>query len=194
MPPGTPSFRMSPRCGSQRRQGREWRVVTGYRAGMATPVRVMLEQGKKKLVVACAFDWPGWDRSARRGEDVLALLATYRPRYARVAKLAGLADEFACTGNFRVVETVAADPFRDPSEGPSPARSSMTRVDYRERALRPSEAPTSAEITTERRRIEAEVRRSICAKVMEVRSDGSLSLCSLSLHHSGRHVGVPAPS
>jgi hypothetical protein len=25
---------------------------------MADPVRVMLEQGKKKRVVACAFDWP----------------------------------------------------------------------------------------------------------------------------------------
>jgi hypothetical protein len=34
----------------------------------------MLEQGKKKRVVACAFDWPGWDRSARIGADVLAVL------------------------------------------------------------------------------------------------------------------------
>jgi hypothetical protein len=34
---------------------------------MANPVRVMLELGKKKRVVACAFDWPGWDRSARLG-------------------------------------------------------------------------------------------------------------------------------
>ncbi|MHB8245523.1 MAG: hypothetical protein ACYDGN_09245 [Acidimicrobiales bacterium] len=30
-----------------------------YGGGMADPVRVMLEQGKKKRVVACAFDWPG---------------------------------------------------------------------------------------------------------------------------------------
>jgi len=27
---------------------------------MADPVRVMLEQGNKKRVVACAVDWPGW--------------------------------------------------------------------------------------------------------------------------------------
>lgn len=72
-------------------------------------------------------------------------------------------------------------------------RSSMVVVDYRERALRPNEAPTSAEITTERRRIEAEVGRVICAKVIDVSNDGSLILCSLALHHPGRHMGVPSP-
>ncbi len=66
----------------------------------------MLEHGKKKRVVACAFDWPGWDRSARKGEDVLAVLATYRPRYARVAEMAGFDDAFAATGEFEVVEEV----------------------------------------------------------------------------------------
>jgi hypothetical protein len=71
---------------------------------MADPVRVMLEQGKKKRVVACAFEWPGWDRSARIGSDVLAVLAAYRPRYARVAELAGFAAEFAATGELEVIE------------------------------------------------------------------------------------------
>jgi hypothetical protein len=71
---------------------------------MADPVRVMLEQGKKKRVVACAFDWPGWDRSARIGEDVLAVLAAYRPRYAKVAELAGFGTAFAAAGEFEVVE------------------------------------------------------------------------------------------
>src|SRR6516164_8157819 len=33
-----------------------------YGDAMAEPIRVMIEQGKKKRVVACAFDWPGWDR------------------------------------------------------------------------------------------------------------------------------------
>jgi hypothetical protein len=74
--------------------------------GMAEPVRVMLEQGKKRRVVACAFDWPGWDRSARIGQDVLAVLAAYRPRYARVAELAGFGAEFGATGEFEVVERV----------------------------------------------------------------------------------------
>jgi hypothetical protein len=64
----------------------------------------MLEQGKKKRVVACAFDWPGWDRSARIGADVLAVLAAYRPRYAKVAELAGFGAEFRATGDFEVVE------------------------------------------------------------------------------------------
>jgi hypothetical protein len=73
---------------------------------MAEPVRVMLEQGKKKRVVACAFDWPGWDRSARIGHDVLAVLDAYRPRYARVAQLAGYAAEFAATGGLEVVERI----------------------------------------------------------------------------------------
>lgn len=71
---------------------------------MVGSVRVMLEQGKKKRVVACAFDWPGWDRSARIGEDVVAVLAAYRPRYARVAGLSGFGAEFGATGELEVVE------------------------------------------------------------------------------------------
>ena len=71
---------------------------------MADPVRVMLEQGKKKRVVACAFDWPGWDRSARIGGDVLAVLAAYRSRYAKVAALAGFGAEFGAKGELEVVE------------------------------------------------------------------------------------------
>ncbi len=71
---------------------------------MAGPVRVMLEQGKKRRVVACAFGWPGWDRSARVGHDVLAVLESYRPRYARVAELAGVGAGFAASGELEVVE------------------------------------------------------------------------------------------
>ncbi len=71
---------------------------------MADSVRVMLEQGKKKRVVACAFDWPGWDRSAKIGQDVLGVLAAYRPRYAKVAELAGFGAQFAAAGEFEVVE------------------------------------------------------------------------------------------
>ncbi len=60
--------------------------------------------GKKKKSVASAFDWPGWDRSAKSEEEALGVLATYRPRYAKVAELAGLADEFGATGSLEVVE------------------------------------------------------------------------------------------
>ncbi|HET6794384.1 MAG TPA: hypothetical protein VFH45_08090 [Acidimicrobiales bacterium] len=52
-------------------------------------------------------------------------------------------------------------------------------------------APTSAEVTEERRRVEAEVHRVICAKVIDSRDDGSPLLCSLALYHPGRHMGVP---
>ncbi len=66
----------------------------------------MVESGKKKRVVACAFDWPGWDRSARHGHDVLAVLEAYRPRYAKVAALAGVGAQFDAAGELDVVERV----------------------------------------------------------------------------------------
>jgi len=72
-------------------------------AGMSVPIRVMVELGKKRAV-ASAFDWPGWDRSAKSEDDALAVLATYRQRYAKVAERAGLADEFGATGKLDVVE------------------------------------------------------------------------------------------
>jgi len=74
---------------------------------------VMVERGKKKRVVACAFDWPGWDRSARSEEDALRVLAAYRPRYAKVAALAGLADDFSASGDLSVVERVEGNGMTD---------------------------------------------------------------------------------
>ena len=71
---------------------------------MTDPVRVMLEHGKAKRVVACAFDWPGWDRSARVGHDVLPVLEAYRARYALVAQRAGYGALFAAAGDLEVVE------------------------------------------------------------------------------------------
>lgn len=74
---------------------------------MATPIRVMIEHGRRKPVaVAVAFDWPGWERSGRSDEDALDVLARYRPRFARVAELAGLAEVLAGTGGTDVVERV----------------------------------------------------------------------------------------
>ena len=70
---------------------------------MSEPIRVMVEQGKKRAV-ASAFDWPGWDRSAKSELDALGVLAEYRPRYAKVAQLAGVGDEFAEAGELEVVE------------------------------------------------------------------------------------------
>ena len=67
----------------------------------------MVERGKKKRSVACAFDWPGWDRSGKTEEDALEVLEAYRPRFAQVAERAGLGDAFANAGEFEVVERVA---------------------------------------------------------------------------------------
>jgi len=73
---------------------------------MSQPIRVMVEAGKKKRTVASAFDWPGWDRSGKTEAEALAELESYRPRYARVAELAGLGNAFTATGDLEVVERV----------------------------------------------------------------------------------------
>jgi hypothetical protein len=76
-------------------------------------IRVMVERGRKKRVVACAFDWSGWDRSAKTEEDALRVLAAYQPRYAKVAALAGLADEFGAPGELAVVERLEGNGMTD---------------------------------------------------------------------------------
>jgi hypothetical protein len=73
----------------------------------------MVEAAKKKRSVASAFDWPGWDRSAKIGADVLAVLEAYRPRYALVAARAGLAEEFAAAGQLEVVEELEGTGMSD---------------------------------------------------------------------------------
>ncbi len=63
---------------------------------MADVLRVMLEIGPKgKQVVAVAPEWPGLERGAKTGEAAIARLQAYLPRYAPVAKLAGMNAEFA---------------------------------------------------------------------------------------------------
>jgi hypothetical protein len=71
---------------------------------MTASIRVMVERGKKKRTVACAFDWSGWDRSGKTEDDALRVLESYRPRYAKVAALAGLSDEYGAAGELTVVE------------------------------------------------------------------------------------------
>src|SRR4051812_9630225 len=71
-------------------------------------LRVMLEIGLRgKRVVAVAPDWPGLERGATTGEAAIERLLSYIPRYAPVAKLAGMEAEFApstTTGAADVVE------------------------------------------------------------------------------------------
>ena len=72
---------------------------------MADKIRVMLEIGPRgKKVAAVAPDWPGLERGAKTGEAALERLQSYLPRYARVAKLAGMEAEFAAIVPFDVVE------------------------------------------------------------------------------------------
>src|SRR5579862_1629754 len=75
---------------------------------MATQLRVMLEIGPKgKKVVAVAPDWPGLERGAKTEEAALERLHSYLPRYAQIAKLAGMEAEFAASTTLDVVERFA---------------------------------------------------------------------------------------
>src|SRR4051812_16080195 len=71
-------------------------------------LRVMLEFGLKgKRVVAVAPDWPGLERGATTEEAAIERLLSYVPRYAPVAKLAGMEAEFASSTT--IVTGSAAD-------------------------------------------------------------------------------------
>jgi hypothetical protein len=72
---------------------------------MATELRVTLEMGPKgKKVVAVAPDWPGLERGEKTGEAAIERLQSYLPRYAEVAKLAGMDAAFADITTVDVVE------------------------------------------------------------------------------------------
>jgi hypothetical protein len=67
-------------------------------------IPVYIESGPK-LSFACAYDWPGWCRSAKEEKAALERLAVYAPRYAPVATKAKL--PFDPRENpFRVVERI----------------------------------------------------------------------------------------
>lgn len=72
---------------------------------MTNQLRVTLEIGPKgKKVVAVAPDWPGLERGAKTGEAAIEKLQSYLPRYAQVAKLAGMDGVFAALTTVDVVE------------------------------------------------------------------------------------------
>ncbi len=72
---------------------------------MANQLRVTLEIGPKgKKVAAVAPDWPGLERGAKTGEAAIERLQSYLPRYAQVAKLAGMDGEFAAITTVDMVE------------------------------------------------------------------------------------------
>ena len=62
---------------------------------MTKRVRVTIETGPKgKKVAAVAPDWPGLSRGAKTEAEAVERLLAYVPRYAPVAKLAGLERAF----------------------------------------------------------------------------------------------------
>lgn len=72
---------------------------------MTHQLRVSIENGLRgKKVVAVAPDWPGLERGAKTGDAAVEKLQSYRPRYAQVAKLAGMDSEFAATTTVEIVE------------------------------------------------------------------------------------------
>ena len=80
---------------------------------MTTTLRVILEVGKKRRVVAGAMDWPGLDRWGTSEDDALNKLSSYLPRYSGVAERAGLASAFAKARDVEVVERVPGSSSTD---------------------------------------------------------------------------------
>lgn len=78
---------------------------------MTERLRVLLEIGKGRKVVAAATDWPGLDRSGPTEEAAIERLLAYLPRYAPVAETAGLGAAFtAATAAGAEVEVIERTP------------------------------------------------------------------------------------
>jgi hypothetical protein len=80
---------------------------------MTHALRVVLEIGKKRRVVAAATDWPGLDRWGTSEEDAIEKLLSYVPRYAGVAERAGMEKAFAAQRDVDVVERVPGSSSTD---------------------------------------------------------------------------------
>jgi len=80
---------------------------------MTDAMRVILELGKKRRVVAAAIDWPGLDRWGTSEEDALAKLGAYLPRYVAVAERAGRCSTFAGQQTLQVIERVPGSSSTD---------------------------------------------------------------------------------
>src|SRR5918992_4143056 len=80
---------------------------------VTTTLRVILEIGKKRKVVAGAMDWPGLDRWGTSEDGALAKLESYLPRYAEVAERAGMASRFTRARDVEVVERVPGSSSTD---------------------------------------------------------------------------------
>ena len=80
---------------------------------MTDALRVILEVGKKRRVVAGAMDWPGLDRWGTSEDEALGKLTSYLPRYAGVAERAGMLGAFELARHVEVVERVPGSSSTD---------------------------------------------------------------------------------
>jgi hypothetical protein len=91
------------------------------------PLPVLVEVGKKR-VFASALEWPGWCRSGRTEEDALAALADYAPRFAPVARRAGLDLPPTAGDTLAVVERVDGDATTDFGAPSTAGQAEMVRL------------------------------------------------------------------
>lgn len=98
---------------SYRRGGPGQSASISYSPWMTDKLRVILEVGKKRRVVAGAMDWPGLDRWGTSEDRALEKLLSYVPRYAGVAERAGLTTEYAAARDIEVVEHVPGSSSTD---------------------------------------------------------------------------------
>jgi hypothetical protein len=80
---------------------------------MTDTLRVILELGKKRKVVAGAMDWPGLDRWGTSEEDAIEKLLSYVPRYTSVPERAGIEKAFSRARDVEVVERVQGSSSTD---------------------------------------------------------------------------------
>ena len=80
---------------------------------MTDSLRVILELGRKRRVVAGALDWPGLDRWGTSEDSAIEKLVAYVPRYAGVAERAGLAPPFTRARTVDIVERVRGSSSTD---------------------------------------------------------------------------------
>jgi hypothetical protein len=80
---------------------------------MTDGLRLILEIGKKRKVVAGATDWPGLDRWGTSEDHAIARVSAYVPRYAGVAERAGMGTAFARAHDSEVVERVPGSSSTD---------------------------------------------------------------------------------
>ncbi|TMC53122.1 MAG: hypothetical protein E6J20_08615 [Chloroflexi bacterium] len=93
---------------------------------MSGRTRVYVEVGGKRAF-ASAADFPGWSRSGKDEPAALANLAAYAPRYAKVAKLAGV-DFSQSAPTFDVVERLKGNATTDFGAPGIPAREETKKL------------------------------------------------------------------